>query len=114
MKCTSQNGRYGILHTTMKITGKYVLDAFVARHADTQAPVNKWVRQIENNTFRNHNALKRVFPSADYVGNGRYVFNIKGNRYRIIVVIVFADHYFRIKFCGTHSEYTKIRDIKHI
>lgn len=98
----------------MKITSKYVLDAFVARHADTQAPVNKWVRQIENNTFRNHNALKRVFPSADYVGNGRYVFNIKGNRYRLVVLVVFAGGKMQIRFCGTHAEYDKIKDIENI
>lgn len=55
-----------------------------------------------------------MFPSADYVGNERYVFNIKGNRYRFVVMVVFFNGVMDIRFCGTHSEYDKIKDIKNI
>lgn len=40
----------------------------------------------ENNIWSNHAELKQDFPSADYVGEGRYVFNIKGNNYRMVVM----------------------------
>lgn len=46
--------------------------------------------------------------SADYVGNSRYVFNIKGNHYRIVTVVVFFAGSMVIRFIGTHAEYDKI------
>lgn len=98
----------------MKIAGKILLEQFTKKHAGTTAAVNKWIKAIEDNEFANHNELKAVFPTADYVGNLRYVFNIKGNRYRFVVLVVFAGGTAQIRFCGTHGEYDKIKDIKNI
>ncbi len=53
-------------------------------------------------------------PSADFVGNNRYVFNIKGNNYRTVVLVVFFAGTVAIRFIGTHYEYDKIKDIKNI
>jgi mRNA interferase HigB len=58
--------------------------------------------------------LKADFPSADFVGNNRYVFNIKGNNYRTVVLVVFFARTVAIRFIGTHGEYDKIKDIKNI
>ncbi len=88
--------------------------AFIKKHTDTLNSVNKWIDVIENNEFVNHNELKDLFPSADYVGNGRYVFNIKGNKYRFVVIIIFVNGILEIRFCGTHAEYDKIKDIENI
>ncbi len=99
---------------SMKITNKEVLDAFMDKHADTRNPLNKWMEVMENSEFKNHNDLKSVFPSADYVGNRRYVFNIKGNRYRLVVMVVFIGGRMQIRFCGTHADYDKIKDIENI
>lgn len=55
-----------------------------------------------------------MFNNVDYVGNDRYVFNIKGNDYRLVVIIRFAKGRVFIRFVGTHSEYDKITDIKNI
>ena len=52
--------------------------------------------------------LKKDFPSADYVGNDRYVFNIKGNKFRLIAIIHFDTRTLYVRFIGTHSEYDKI------
>ena len=52
--------------------------------------------------------IKNTFNSADYIGNQRYVFNIKGNNYRIVVVIKFTIKFVYIRFVGTHSEYDRI------
>ena len=60
-----------------------------------------------------HNDLKSDFPSADYVGNGRYAFNIRGNNYRLVAVIIFVGGILKIRFIGTHTEYDKI-DCKSI
>lgn len=98
----------------MNITNKMILDRFLLKHASTINAVNKWTRIIENNEFTNHNDLKLFFPSADYVGNGRYVFNIKGNRYRFVVLVIFINGVMDVRFCGTHAEYDKIKNIENL
>ena len=98
----------------MKITNKEILDDFMNKHADTRNPINNWVDVVESNDFKNHNELKNVFPSADYVGNGRYIFNVKGNNYRFVVLVTFVLGNMQIRFCGTHAEYDKIKNIKEI
>jgi mRNA interferase HigB len=98
----------------MEITNRALLFAFVKKHADTVNAVNKWIELIESNEFANHNELKVFFPSADYVGNGRYVFNIKGNKYRFVVLVVFIGGIMQIRFCGTHAEYDKITKIESL
>lgn len=98
----------------MRITNKEALDAFTVKHADTLKPISKWVEAVENTEFKNHNELKVIFPKADYVGNQRYVFDIKGNRYRLVVVVIFFNGVMDIRFCGTHADYDKIKDIENI
>ncbi|WP_367913710.1 type II toxin-antitoxin system HigB family toxin [Leadbetterella sp. DM7] len=98
----------------MKIANKHILTSFARKHADAIKPINKWIQVMERYDFRNHNELKIFFPAADYVGNERYVFNIKGNRYRLVVLVVFAGDKVQVRFCGTHAEYDKIKDIENI
>ncbi len=49
-----------------------------------------------------------MFGSADYVGNGLYVFNIRGGNYRLIVRIIFRVRTIYIKFVGTHKQMTRL------
>lgn len=65
-------------------------------------------RKIEAADWKNHNELKNDFLSADYVGNNRYVFNIRGNNYRIVAIVVFFAGRMTIRFIGTHKEYDRI------
>lgn len=92
----------------MYITQRHILIDFVNRHANAVTSINRWVEYIEKANWKNHNELKADFPSADYVRNSRYVFNIKGNNYRIVVVAVFFAGEINIRFAGTHAEYDKI------
>ena len=92
----------------MKLINKEILDLFVKRHADAAKSVNRWIEILENATWQNHNELKELFPNADYVGNSRYVFNIKGNDYRIVAVVIFILNSATVCFVGTHAEYDKI------
>lgn len=52
--------------------------------------------------------IKNTFNSVDYVGNSRFVFNIKGNHFSLVAIIIFASQKVYIRFIGTHSEYNKI------
>ncbi|MDQ2862658.1 MAG: type II toxin-antitoxin system HigB family toxin [Bacteroidota bacterium] len=68
---------------------------------------------MEKGNFANLNQLKQVFNSVDYVGNDRYVFNIAGNKYRLIAMIHFNIRTVYILFAGTHGEYDRV-DAKNI
>lgn len=92
----------------MVIANKEILDAFVQKHTQAAGPLNSWVEKVKGATWRNHAELKHLFPSADYVKNGRYVFNIGGNNYRVVAVVIFIGGVMNIRFVGTHPEYDKI------
>lgn len=67
-----------------------------------------WYSITSKASWRNLSDIKKDFNSVDYVGNHRYVFNVKGNDYRIIVIVVFMSKKVYIRFIGTHAEYDKI------
>lgn len=92
----------------MIIANKELLDEFVQTHAQAVKPLNKWVEAVKEAQWKSHAELKAQFPSADYVKNGRYVFNIGGNNYRVVTVVIFIGGVMNIRFVGTHSEYDKI------
>ena len=92
----------------MIIANKELLDVFVQSHANAVKPLNKWIEDVMAAQWDSHADLKRMFPSADYVKNGRYVFNIGGNNFRLVAVVIFVGGVMNIRFIGTHAEYDKI------
>ena len=92
----------------MIIANKELLDKFVQSHAQSATPLNNWVKKVKAVVWKSHAELKQSFPSADYVKNGRYVFNIAGNNYRLVAVVIFIGGAMNIRFIGTHPEYDKI------
>lgn len=97
----------------MEIVNIKALQKFLEKRPDAANAVNRWIEIVQQADWKSHNDLKRYFPSADYVGNNRYVFNIRGNNYRLIAVIVFFAGRVQVQFIGTHREYDKI-DCKNI
>jgi len=94
----------------MIIDNKVILDDFVQKHAKAIKPLNKWVEEVTKANWQRHNDLKGCFPTADYIGNGRYVFNIGGNNFRIVAVVVFIAGIMSLRFVGTHAQYDNIKD----
>ena len=77
-------------------------------HEDAKVPLERWYEIVEEAEWKNFAEVRSLFPSADFVGNQHYVFNIGGNKYRLVVVIKFIMGYVFIRWVGTHSEYDKI------
>lgn len=75
---------------------------------DSKMALERWYQIAEEAEWKNFSDIRVDFPNADYVGNQHYVFNIKGNNYRLIVVIKFTINRIFIRFVGTHKEYDKI------
>lgn len=83
-------------------------------HSDAENSLNFWYHTVRSKNWSNINDLRQDFNTVDYVGNHRFVFNIKGNDYRLIAIISFNTKKIYIRFIGTHTEYDKIKDIKNI
>lgn len=62
----------------MKILKFKMLKAFAKKHPDAADALMRWAEYVEKTDWKSHAELKQAFPSADYVGNDRYVFNISG------------------------------------
>jgi len=92
----------------MVIISKTILIEFANIHADFSAPINSWYETTKEADWKSFKDVKQTFNSVDAVGNDRYVFNIKGNKYRLVAMIHFDIRTLYIRFVGTHGEYDKI------
>jgi mRNA interferase HigB len=92
----------------MVIISKIILVEFGAHYSDSVEALNKWYNESKKANRNNLNDIKKSFNTIDYVGNDRYVFNIKGNKYRLVAMIFFDIRTVFIRFVGTHAEYDKI------
>ena len=98
----------------MRIVTYKRIKEFIEIHADSENPLNFWYHTVTAKDWNDLSDIRQTFNSVDYVGNHRYVFNIKGNDYRMVAIISFNAKKVYIRFIGTHSEYDKIKDIKNI
>jgi mRNA interferase HigB len=81
---------------------------FIEEYVDAEDSLNNWYVFTEKADWANFNELRCDFGSADAVGNDLYVFNIRGNRYRLVVRIIFKVRTVFIKFVGTHEAYDRL------
>jgi mRNA interferase HigB len=82
------------------------LREFAVRYPDAQGPLQDFRRLIERGEYRSFAALRATFASADKMGN-RYVFNIGGNKYRLVAAIAYSVQVLWVKAVLTHAEYDK-------
>lgn len=75
---------------------------------DAKVPLENWYEIVEKADWHTFSDLKAMYPSVDYVGNQHYVFYIRGNKYRLVVVVKYIMGFVFIRFVGTHEEYDKI------
>lgn len=94
----------------MVIIAKTALDNFSRKHPVAAVSLNRWYDIAHQANWSEFSEIKKTFASVDAVGNDRFVFNIKGNDYRLIAMIFFDKRTIYIRFIGTHAEYDKIKD----
>ena len=92
----------------MVIISQRPLREFWEKHPSAREALNAWYTFVNECDWGRHADVVRDFGSADYVADGRYVFNIRGNRYRLIARIHFNIRTVYIRFIGTHSAYDKV------
>src|SRR5438132_4536857 len=92
----------------MRIIALSTLRSFWEKHPITEQPLKAWYADAKKAVWYSFHDIKQTYPSASIIGNDRVVFNIKGNTYRLVVMIRFRDSKVFIRFIGTHAEYDKI------
>lgn len=95
-------------HSDVRIIAKKTLRDFWTRHADCEQQLKAWFRETEKAGWQSIQDLKADHPHASILAGNRIVFNIKGNKYRLIVKFNFDFQLGWIRFVGTHAEYDKI------
>lgn len=98
----------------MRIFSKGTLRKFWEEYPDARPSLEFWYDTVESTPFQNPNEVINHFKTADTVGNGRIVFNITGNKYRLIAKFQYEIQFVFVRFIGTHKEYDKIQDIANI
>jgi mRNA interferase HigB len=90
----------------MKLISNSALVNFAAKHPESETVLQAWRKVIEKNGFQNWSELKNTFNSVDKV-NELAVFDVGGNKYRIIAFVRFAKQIIYIKHVLTHNQYDK-------
>ena len=92
----------------MRVISNKALTDFAALHPASEDPLQAWRRIVEASTFRGFAEFRRTFNSVDRVGDF-YVFDIGGNKYRLITAIHFNRQVIFIRHVFTHAQYEKWR-----
>jgi len=87
------------------ITRKRLLE-FSRKHPDSEEPLDRWYRIVKQNNYNSFAELRKTFPKSDQVGKFT-VFDIGGNKYRLIAYIVYSAKRIYIRHILTHPEYDK-------
>lgn len=90
----------------MHIISRKALKNFAAKHADAEGPLDSWHRIAKAATWNSLDDVRKTYPHADFV-SPYTVFNIKGNAYRLIVIVNYTYQRLYIKHVLTHAEYDK-------
>ena len=90
----------------MHIVSRKALKDFWEKHPDSEKPLKAWFKIVDATRYEGYNALKATFGTIDKVGD-KIVFNIGGNKYRLITVIHFNYGRVYIRHVMTHREYDK-------
>lgn len=90
------------------IIARATLLFYCKKYPEAETALLEWYHEFVKCSFRNFNELKQVYGNASLVGDDRIVFNVMGNKYRLVVRIVFDFKAVQVKWFGTHKEYDKI------
>lgn len=93
----------------MQIIARRTLRQFWERHPQAEGPLRAWFAIVSAASWRGPGEVKAMFgPTVDFVRDNRIIFDIGGNKYRLVVHVAYGFGRVLIKFVGTHGEYDRI------
>lgn len=91
----------------MQIDNLFLIHTFVKKHASAKKALDMWIRTVKAAKWKNHADLKSIYLTADLV-KPNYVFNVKGNTYRIVAKVDFENGDVLVLWVGKHDDYDKL------
>lgn len=92
----------------MRVIAKKILREFWKKYSDSEEQLKTWYKEASKATWTNPSDIKAEFTKASILKSSRVVFNICGNKYRLIVEINYKRQWVFIRFIGTHKDYDNI------
>jgi mRNA interferase HigB len=93
----------------MQVIARRTLKRFWERHPQAERPIRVWFAVARKTRWRDPNEVKRQFgATVDFVGDNRLIFDLGGNKYRLVVHVSYEFGRVLVKFIGTHAEYDRI------
>jgi len=93
----------------MRVISVKTLKLFWEKHPDTESPLRAWYTEAKKARWQGPQDIKTEYRTASILRNNRVVFNIKGNKYRLVVAVKYDFQIVYIRFIGTHAAYDDIR-----
>lgn len=99
----------------MRIIARRALREFCEErsHRDAEQPLRAWFAEVRRAAWRTPADVKAAYRNASFVGSDRVVFNIGGNKYRLVVAVKYSAQIVFIRFVGTHADYDDI-DVEEV
>lgn len=91
----------------MKVLGRDKLIKCWAKHVSTKNPLEAWFDEVKKANWKKPQDIKNHYRSADFLSDNRVIFNIKGNKFRLMVKMRYENDIAVIEWVGTHAEYDK-------
>ncbi len=92
----------------MRIISRKILREFWGKHPDAQQPLQAWYFDVKHSRWKSPADIKNIYRNASFLMDNRVVFNIKGNRYRVVAAVQYDFEIVYVRFVGTHKDYDKI------
>lgn len=92
----------------MRVIAKKILREFWEKYTDSEDQLKTWYKEASKANWNSPNDIKADYAKASILKNSRAVFNICGNKYRLIVEINYLRQWIFIRFIGTHKDYDKV------
>ena len=97
----------------MHVVKKKTLQDFWRKHPDAEIPLRAWLRDAERASSRTMHDVKAYARTADVVGDNCVVFNIGGNKHRLVVLCLLGKGRLYVRFVGTHRDYDRV-DVRKV
>jgi len=91
----------------MQLLGLIKLDEYKRAHANVRGALDQWQLAVERSHWSGPQDVKNRYPSASILSDNKVIFNIKGNKYRVVVKAKYEKGIVLIEWVGTHAEYSK-------
>ena len=97
----------------MRVIAKRTLRELWRQYVDAKGLLEAWFREVQRANWASPQEIKDRYASASFVGNDRVIFNIGGNKYRLIVRVNYQYGIVYVRFIGTHADYNRI-DVEQV